>query len=133
MINGQNKHFIKFYTLFAISLLLILFLFASCDLGDEMPDQSQFGEIYVQVVNINYSGPIPDGWTPQPIRQVKTIIVTNETKDVFSEIKTDSTGSVRIWTLVKGTYYFGVKESPLQILVGPINWIGKGDIHVNVF
>jgi len=84
---------------------------------------------------MNHPDPIPDGWFPPPLKQVKTIIITNESKVILFETKTDSTGSVCIYNLVEGTYYFGLKESPFQFLVGPIDYKSTtGDYNsVSVF
>jgi len=126
MIKGHNNLLAKSSTLSIINLLIILFFCTNCNLPDMSEPTMGMSYIYGQVYNLSHPGPVPVGWTPPPFKQVSTIRILNNNKNLLSEITTDSTGFFD-YAVNPGTYYVSVKESPVQSETGPIVLRHKGD------
>ena len=119
MIHTNNKHSLISGSLFISCLFTILFLCTNCTESHSLSTPSVTGVITGQVYNQSHPGPIPVGWSPPPLKQISTIRVLDINKNGLLEITTDINGSFQI-SLEPGTYYFSVKESPVQSITGPV-------------
>jgi hypothetical protein len=78
------------------------------------------GGIEGQIYEIGHAGGVPSGWTPPPLREVRTIVVSDNNKVGIHMLSSDSMGAFKI-SLQPGTYYLLVKDTTwLQEQNGPI-------------
>ena len=132
MIKTNNKYFVKSCSLFSGCLLAFLFLCTNCTEPTSLAAPSVGGVITGQVYNLSHPGPIPIGWSPPPFKQISTIRVLDINKNGLLEITSDINGSFHI-SLEPGTYYFSVKESPMQSITGPIQLHENDKITIQIF
>ena len=132
MIHTNYKHSLKSGALFIICLFTIFSLCTNCTESPSLSTPSVSGVITGQVFNQSHPGPIPVGWSPPPLKQISTIRVLDINKNGLLEITSDINGSFHI-SLEPGTYYFSVKESPMQSITGPIQLHENNKITIQVF
>lgn len=127
----HHKYFKLFVYLFLICNILILVLCTDCEDSSPLNFPNPSG-VVGQVFNLSHPGPIPIGWMPPPLNQVSTIRVFDINNHELFEKSTHSDGSFQI-NVQSGTYYFSVKESPIQSKTGPVNIRDNERITIQVF
>lgn len=92
-------------------------LWGCADSGTDLfPETGIVGQVY----DISWPGPVPEGWTPQPMERVVTVQVLTLQSNVVAEAKTDAKGKFLI-PVVAGRYNLLVKESPVPTQTGPFD------------
>jgi hypothetical protein len=132
MIYTNYKHSLISGALFINCLFTIIFLCTNCTESPSLSAPSVIGVITGQVYNQSHPGPIPVGWSPPPLKQISTIRVLDINKNGLLEITSDINGSFQI-SLEPGTYYFSIKESPMQSITGPVLVHENDKITIQVF
>jgi hypothetical protein len=113
-----------------LALLTVLALFAAC--RDLTAPTTLDSGIEGQVYDISHPGPIPIGWVAPAMENTVTIIVFDSDKNELMEVQTNADGSFFV-ALAPGTYFLGVKESPVPTESGPFSLLPHQHLQVKAY